>query len=304
MHRPAEHSGDDFIAAHSIVSGSRPGRVYASIALLVALAAGACGSDFREAEGLERVRTHGLRVGYSIEPPYALVDAAGQPTGEAPEIARYVARELDIATIQWYPLPFAELIPALLAGRIDIIASGLFVTPGRSELVRFSTPTTCVRPVLLVRRGNALMTGSGSGRGTSCERCRLAVVHASVEQRALARDGHFELFPVPDAVTGAVAVAEGSADALAISAPTARAFARRDSTLVLHEHGLPDDVVEAAQGCAALAFRPTDQRVVMAVDSVLRDFIGSAAHRRMVMPFGFEESEIAAATTVSRPGAR
>jgi membrane-bound lytic murein transglycosylase MltF len=43
------------------------------------------------------------------------------------------------------PVPRDQLIPALLAGRGDIAAAGITITPGREKLVDFSTPT--VRPV-------------------------------------------------------------------------------------------------------------------------------------------------------------
>jgi membrane-bound lytic murein transglycosylase MltF len=43
------------------------------------------------------------------------------------------------------PVPRDQLIPALLAGRGDIAAAGITITPGREKLVDFSDPT--VRPV-------------------------------------------------------------------------------------------------------------------------------------------------------------
>ena len=48
-------------------------------------------------------------------------------------------RELHTELV-FIPLPFHELIPALLAGKGDIIAAGLTITPGRAEQVVFTDP--------------------------------------------------------------------------------------------------------------------------------------------------------------------
>src|ERR1700751_934383 len=47
--------------------------------------------------------------------------------------------------VVFLPVPRDQLIPALLAGRGDIAAAGITITPGREKLVDFSDPT--LRPV-------------------------------------------------------------------------------------------------------------------------------------------------------------
>ncbi len=51
-----------------------------------------------------------------------------------------IKNEADKIRIKYVPVPFPELIPALLEGRGDIIATFLTITENRSELVSFSTP--------------------------------------------------------------------------------------------------------------------------------------------------------------------
>lgn len=229
-----------------------------------------------------------LRVGFSIERPYAFVDTAGEATGEEPEILKRVSAQLGITDLQWFPMPFHNLIPALETGRIDVIASGMFVTPERRRYVRFSRPTECVRPVFVTRRTPpAPLT-------RDCPACRLAAIQGSVEARVLKADPvlRTRTLTLPDLATAATAISQGTADALAISAPTARILVHENRRLVIANGPLPEGLATHARGCAALAFRPADTTLAARVDSVLRDFVGSQAHLKLMVPFGFDASEL------------
>lgn len=283
------HSNPFQLEAGLLNLTARPGarlRVRWSIWGMAVLLPGCIQGDGSDA--LERARIHGLRVGFAMERPYAFVDSTGEATGESPETLRRLARELDIEEVQWFPIPFEELIPALEGGRIDVVASGLFVTAERQQRVQFSRPTACVRPVLVQRRGRP---GNDSGA------VPIVVIEGSVEQRALEESGRLrsEVMAVPDLATGLAAVLGGSADALAISAPTARQIVAEDKDLVLDPAGLPARVAEAAQGCAAFAFRRADSALAVAFDSVLHEFVGSSEHLNAIRPFGFTETELTCA---------
>lgn len=245
---------------------------------LLSMLVAACGTG--DASPLETARERGLRAGFAIEPPYAFVDSAGMVTGEAPEILRLAAAGAGIRDIEWLPLEFPELIPALLRGRIDVIAAGLFITPERREQVIFSRPTVCVAPVLVTR-------------GPPCRSCRIAVLAGSVEHAALqvANPSGGDVVVLPDLATAVAAVRGGSADALAISAPTGRDVAAAEDLTVV-PHPFPERVARAASGCAALAFRPDDEELVAALDSVLARFVGTPDHRRLSARFGFIDSEL------------
>lgn len=248
---------------------------------------------------LERARSSGLRAGFALEPPYAFVDPAdGEPTGEAPEILRLTADEIGIRNVQWYPVPFHDLTSALIEGRIDVIASGMFVSSERSRQVRFSVPTACVRPLLITRRAESGVSGSVAVSperdGAGCEGCRVAVIQGSVEHGALEKHGAPDqaLVVVPDLSTAVAAVRDSVADVLAISAPTARDIVRRNSGLMLDARTLPQDVLDASGGCPAFAFRHGDEDLALAFDSALSEFIGTGAHLDLVTPFGFTQAEV------------
>lgn len=233
---------------------------------------------------LGRLRTAGVvRIGYADEAPFAMLGKNGDVTGEAPEIARHVADSLGIGRIEWHRADFAALIPDLLAGRIDVIASGLFVTPERERRVLFSKPTMAVRQAALVSAGNP--AGIGSYRDIARRGdLRVAVLADSVEDAAMTGFGLAgdRLLRVPDALTGRRAVETGLADALLLSEPSLRWM------LSCCEPGRFEVVVDGAgeAGLAAFAFRPDEPELREAWDAVLAEYLGSAGHLDMLSTLG------------------
>lgn len=262
-----------------------------AVPVLGALLATTCTAGDVPETSLARARQVGLRVGFSIEPPFAFVDSAGEPRGEAPAMLRHVAGALAIDSLQWFPLEFDNLIAALEQGRIDVIASGLFITGERSRKVRFSRPTACLAPALVVRRDELF------DRASACDTCRIAVIRGSVEQRALRAAADTGL-TAPDVSTAVAAVKSGDAAALAISAPTARMLAESDSALALRDE-VPA-ALRSARGCAALAFRPGDGALADAFDSVLAQLVGTESHQALVDKYGFTRREIVCAAGAPR----
>lgn len=243
---------------------------------------------------LERIRDDRfIRAAYSPEPPYAFVDSAGEVTGESPSALRAVVEDLALGEIRWVRADFQDLIPLLRAGRVDVIASGLFRTPEREELVRFSVPTVCASAALVVAPGSPV---SSLEAFVADSTRRLAVMLGSVEEKAssVLEIDPAQLVRVPDLTTGIAAVAEGRADALAITLPTARTAVSRQeaSTLDVRTYEPPAAAAALLTGCSALAFRRGDERLARDVDAVLSGYIGSAAHLQVISAFGFTAADL------------
>src|SRR5690606_4045881 len=117
------------------------------------LDAGSTGGDT-----LERIRAAGVvRVGFANEAPFAYVDTeTGRLTGEAPELARLAFRQLGVEELEGVLTEFGSLIPALQAGRFDVIAAGMYITPQRCQEVLFSDPTYAIGEAFIVPAGNPL----------------------------------------------------------------------------------------------------------------------------------------------------
>ena len=96
-----------------------------------------------------------LRVGYSpIYPPVIFSNHAGQPMGVEADFADALA---DALHTQAEPIAYewSQLIPALQDGEIDIIMSGMTITPGRATQVLFCDPYMDNPLIALARAGEA-----------------------------------------------------------------------------------------------------------------------------------------------------
>lgn len=104
---------------------------------------------------LEKARQQGyIRVGFANEAPFGYATPDGKLTGEAPEVAKAVLARMGIAEIDGVLTEFGSLIPGLKAGRFDIIAAGMFITPKRCKQVSFSEPSYGIGQAFLVSEGN------------------------------------------------------------------------------------------------------------------------------------------------------
>lgn len=244
-----------------------------------------------------------IRIGYAVEPPYAFLADDGQVTGESPVVAREVARRLGVTRTEWVQTAFADLIRDLDAGRFDVIAAGMFITPERAALVLFSEPTFRVRQDLLVRTGNPRRLHSYADAVATGD-AHIAVLSGAIEETLLRAEGlpRDRMLAVPDALTGWVAVASGAVDGLALSSPSIRWMAKASdlSRVEVAEPFTQSGVAMAVKlGFGAFAFRRSDGPLRDAWNGVLRSYIGSDEHRRLVARFGFTAAELPGAVTTA-----
>lgn len=95
-----------------------------------------------------------LRVGIATNYPPVAFKQRGEITGVEAQFARELAPELGVK-MTLVETPFESLIPALLAGRIDVIMSGMSITDERTKLVSFAHPYLRVGQMRLLRRADA-----------------------------------------------------------------------------------------------------------------------------------------------------
>lgn len=81
-----------------------------------------------------------LVVGTSgAQPPLSAITREGKIIGLDADIAKAMAAALKVS-VKFKTLPFAELLPALEAGQIDMIISSMTITPERNRRVAFVGP--------------------------------------------------------------------------------------------------------------------------------------------------------------------
>jgi polar amino acid transport system substrate-binding protein len=108
----------------------------AALVLVTPWAAGATGSPV-----LSRIVKSGvLRVGMSgNQPPLNMTSQSGEMIGMEVDLAGMLARSMNVK-LEVVRKPFAELLDALQKGQVDLVMSGLTITPERNLKVAFVGP--------------------------------------------------------------------------------------------------------------------------------------------------------------------
>ncbi len=92
-----------------------------------------------------------LRVGVTANYPPIIFKQDGQYEGLDVELARMFSQRLN-KKIKFVELPWIEQLPALLDKKIDIIISGMSITPSRKEKINFSETYLRIGQMALVRK--------------------------------------------------------------------------------------------------------------------------------------------------------
>jgi|SRR5579883_606564 polar amino acid transport system substrate-binding protein len=89
---------------------------------------------------IEEIKHRGvLRVGLSTFVPWSMRDKKGDLIGFEIDVANKVAADMGVKT-EFVPTAWDGIIPALLAGKFDVIISGMSITPERNLTVNFTVP--------------------------------------------------------------------------------------------------------------------------------------------------------------------
>lgn len=255
-------------------------------------------ADHHEDDALARLEQgDALKVGYSIDAPFAFLMPDGEVGGEAPEVFRHVLNDLGYRRLEWLHTDFGSLLHELASGRIDAIAAGMFISPARAREFRFTRPTALVRAGLLVLAGNPKALHSFGDIAASRD-SHVAVVDGALERGlALAAGvpaGRVATFPDP--VSALSALVRGTVDGVALSAVSLRHLLASHAVAGV-ELAEPFEVPEdgAGVGRPAFVFRKSDEPLAARVDQALDRFLGSETHRSLVQRFGFGVGDLPAA---------
>lgn len=89
---------------------------------------------------IEKIKKRGaLKVGLSTFVPWAMRDKRGNLIGYEIDVATQLAKDMDVE-VEFYPTAWDGIIPALLAGKFDVIISGMSITTKRNLSVNFTKP--------------------------------------------------------------------------------------------------------------------------------------------------------------------
>lgn len=122
------------------------------------------------------VQSKQLTVGTVLSnEPYGTKDSNGNPTGYDVDVANLLAKSLN-AKIKIVDVTFAERIPALETGKVDVVIGNFTITDDRAQKVNFTNPYDAGAAGILVKPSSAIAHASelsgkkvGAPKGTTSE---------------------------------------------------------------------------------------------------------------------------------------
>lgn len=251
---------------------------------------------------LARAKQQGyIQVGFANESPYGYTDTSGKLTGEAPELAKVIFKELGIPDVRGVQLDFGGLIGGLQARRFDVIAAGMFITPARCAQVAFADPDYIAATSFMVPKGNP--KGINSFADAAKKKIRVGVLNGAVEADYAAElgvaKGNIKAFSdQPSAYEGLTA---GRIDAIALT--------RISLADLLSKHkGAPYELTQPFAPViggkkqfegGAFAFRKADTDLLGAFNQKLTQLKQSGRLLGIIQPFGFTKAELPAGQTAA-----
>lgn len=93
-----------------------------------------------QADVLDDILKRGtVRVGISLFMPWTMKDDSGQLSGSEIDIAKKISQDMGVKP-EFKIYNWEDIIPALEKGEIDVIISGMTITPARALRINFSRP--------------------------------------------------------------------------------------------------------------------------------------------------------------------
>ena len=129
----------------------KPIKFYIKSLLLIVLVA-LLGLSINAQNTLNKIIKNGeITVGMTgTQPPFAVKSKSGNLIGYEVEIATLLAKAMKVE-LKIEQMAFGELLPALKAGKVDMVMSGMTITPKRNLEVAFLGPYTVSGKSILTR---------------------------------------------------------------------------------------------------------------------------------------------------------
>ena len=192
----------------------------------------------------EKTLINGIDANY---PPFAYVDEKGNPAGFDVDSMNWIAKKMGF-TVKHQPMDWDGIIPALLAKKIDMVCSGMSVSPERKARVTFSEPYWQIRKVYLTKKDSAL-TPSDIENGKKNLGVQRGTNEAEMLQKAVKEKGqNYTLRFYDSAPMGVEDLLNGRIDAFALdSAPAEDAISKGKAVKVVGNFGDVDDFAVATR---------------------------------------------------------
>ena len=240
---------------------------------------------------LDRLRDRGsAKIGIASEPPFGYIDDDGEPTGEAPELAKVIFQRLGVDHVTPVPVDFSALLPGLQAQQFDVVSAGMYINATRCEQVLFADPEYIMLDSFIVPAGNP--HGLTGYEDIAEQGLTLATGEAYAEIDYAKAAGVKNILILPDQVAGLDAVSQGRADAFAGTNITVNGVVEGNPRVEAIEPFQPMVDGEPAYGAGGFAFRKSEKNFRDAFNAELHKLKESGELLEIMAPFGFTEAEM------------
>jgi polar amino acid transport system substrate-binding protein len=214
-------------------------------------------------------------------PPFAYIDKTGQPSGFDVEAMTWIAKEIGVE-VSHQPIEWDGIITSLLTKKIDIIASGMSITPERAMKVDFTNPYWVIKQVMVTKKGSALTIDEllkgkktiGVQQGTSEAKW--------LKAEAAAKGWDFELRYYSSSPLAVEDVLNGRIDAAAMDdAPAKDAVSKKD-VQILGTFGMHDEEF-------GYAVRKDDKELLAKVNNALAKLMASPEWNELIKKYELDK---------------
>jgi len=241
----------------------------------------------------ERILREGrIVVGIHNRSPWGFRDEkTGEPTGWHPDILKAAFADLGVKNLEFQVTEFGALIPGLLAGRFDAVASGLSITPERCKQVAFGAPDLQAPDAAIVLAGNPKKI-HGYADIAADEGIVMGAGRGSVVTTNAAAAGvpNSRMLLFPDIESNLSALRAGRIDTALMASPTVIGLLAGKGAAGL-ERVAPFDVGKAHTNFAAIAFRKDDVDLRAIYDEQLAKLKGTKVFASIMSKYGFGDQE-------------
>jgi polar amino acid transport system substrate-binding protein len=242
-----------------------------------------------------------IRVGFANEAPYDFANSSGELTGEAPEVARAILKQLGIPKLEGVLTTFDALIPGLEARRFDIVAAGMFITPERCQQILFSNPDYAAPEAIAVHKGNP--KGLNTYEDVAKKGASLGVLSGAVEGGLAKAAGvkQSQLKTFSDQVSMIEGLKAGRVDSVTLTSISIRQALKTSGggKVEMATPFFPTVKGKKQIGAGGYGFRKGDVKFHDAFNAKLKALQDQDGVLPLVQKFGFGKAEVDAAKTLT-----
>ena len=215
-----------------------------------------------------------LVVGTSPDfPPFEYVSKNGTIVGFDMDLIRLLAKKIGYKDIKIVSMDFDSLIPALLKGKIDVIAAGMSITPEREKVVAFTIPYWHADQAVLVRASSSWVPKSMADLSGKVVGVETGTTGADYVKKFVSKY-NIKVKEYSSFVLAVQDLVNGRIDAVVMDAPVAKMFT--------HKYPVKIAFVIHTGEVYGFAVRKSDTKLLQALNEALKQVLNSTEYRKLV----------------------